>query len=204
MGLNVLLKRNSSTDENSVKLAAYTIILYISSLFVPFVVVASYQSLVYYSRSQWLFATPFSAYITFMAGMLYAALVLTVYLIFRQRWEGPKFKWTTVFLLIISIPAFILSLTTYYYIDEKGIHNNSLTSLTEEEYGWEEIAKVKIVYRNHQGTTQYYQYQFEKKDGSVITIPYDVKFRENIRRIEDKINKYNILVTDNFKNPIVD
>lgn len=200
----IFLKRKEASDENQVKLVAYTIILYISSLFIPFVIVASYQSMVYYSRTQWLFATPFSSYITFMAGMIYIAVILTIYLIFKQKWEGKAFKWAILLLVLASIPAFYLSLTNYYYVDDEGIHYNTLTGLKETEYKWEDISKVHIVYRNHQGTTSLYEYKFELADGSKVTLPFDKKLSDNKRRLTQKIEENQIPVTDNFNDPIVD
>jgi hypothetical protein len=202
--LNLFRKREESSEETQVKLVAYTIILYISSLFVPFVVVATYQSMFQMSRSQWFFTTPFTSYIGFMIGMLYIAVVLTVYLILRQKSEAMKLKWITPILVLLSIPIFVLSLLNYYYIDEAGIHYNSVTSIKEEHYKWEDVATLHEVYRNHQGTTGYYQFKFEMKDGQIITIPYDDKLRENSRRIEEKVKEFSIVVKDNYKNPIVE
>ncbi|MEH7309184.1 hypothetical protein V7137_29535, partial [Neobacillus drentensis] len=166
-----LIKRRETSEQNHVKMVAYIIILFISSLFVPFIAVASYQSMVYFSRSHWFFSTPFSAYFTFMGGMIYLAVMLTIYLIFRQCWESLWFKMIMVVMLLVSIPAFVCSLTNYYYLDNDGIHYNTLMGLKEKEYRWDRIAKVHIEYRNHQGTTSFYQYIFEMPDGSEITIP---------------------------------
>lgn len=198
------IKRSESTEEKHVILVAYTIILYICSIFVPFIAVPSYQSMVYYSRSQWFFSTPFSAYITFMGGMIYIAVILTLYLIFRQRWEGIWFKVVLGAMILASIPAFISSLTNYYYLDNEGIHYNTMKSLKEKEYRWDRISKVHILYRNHQGTTSFYQYRFEMPDGSEITIPSNDKLVEHKWRVENKIKENKIPTTDNFKDPIVD
>lgn len=200
----ILVKRKEPTEESHVKLVAYTIILYISSLFVPFVVVASYQSIFYFSRSQWFFSTPFSAYITFMCAMIYIAVVLTVYLILRQRWEGRTFNWITGILVLASLPAFFLSLTNYYFLDDRGIHYNTLTGLNETEYKWKNISKVNIIYRNDQGTTGLYQYKFEMDDGSIVTLPFNDKMAEHHWRVDEIIKVNKIPVKDNFKNPIVD
>lgn len=200
----ILLRRKEVDEEHSVKLVAYTIILFISSFFVPFVIVASYQSMVYFSRSYWFFSTPFSAYITFMGGMLFIAVIMTVYLILRQRWEGGKLKWITGILILTTIPAFILSLTNYYYMDDDGIHYNGLTGLVEKEYKWDEMENIHIVYRNHQGTTGLFQYLFEMTDGSKITLPFNDKLSANKYKVEQKIKEYKIPVKDNFKNPIVE
>jgi hypothetical protein len=95
-------------------------------------------------------------------------------------------------MFLASIPVFILSLTNYYYLDKEGIHYNSLTSIGEKEYKWDEIAKVHIVYRNHEGTTSFYQYKFEMPDGSEITIPYNDKLAEHKWRVEEKIKENNM------------
>lgn len=200
----LLLRRKAPEEENSAKLVAYTIILFISSFFVPFVIVASFQSMVYFSRSYWFFSTPPSAYFTFMVGMVFIAVILTFYLFFRQKWEGTKFKWITALLILGSIPAFIFSLTNYYYLDDDGIHYNGLTSLKEKEYQWSKMVRIHIVYKNHQGTTGLFQYKFEMADGKKITLPFNDKLSEHKFRIEEKIIEHKILIKDNFKNPILD
>lgn len=198
----ILVRKREASDENKVKLVAYTIILYISSLFVPFVVIASYQSMAYTSRSQWFFTTPFTAYLVFMVGMLFIAIVFTFYLIFRQKWEGRVLTGIMVCFVLLSIPSFIFSMTNYYYLDDKGIHYNFITGLQEKEYQWENVETLHKVYRNHQGSTGYYQFKFEMKDGKVITIPFNDKLSENQYRIEEKVKKHNIAVKDNFDNPL--
>ena len=201
----MFLSRKKMDDEQSqAKLVAYTIILYICSFIAPFVIVSSYQSMVYFSRTYWFFSTPFSAYITFMGGMLYIAVIITLYLIFRQKWEGVKFKWLTGFLLLVSIPAFMFSLTNYYYLDDAGIHYNALNGIEEKEYSWGKIDKVHIVYRNHSGTTGLYQYKFEMSDGTMVAIPFNDKLAEYKFKIEEIIKNNKITVVDNFKNPIID
>lgn len=200
-----LVRRKETDEENQGKLlVAYTIILFISSLFVPFVVVATFQSMVYFSRSYWFFSTPLSAYMTFMCGMIYIALVLTFYLLVGQKWEGKRAKGIMWILLVLCIPFFILSLTNYYYLDDEGVHYNSLTSLKEKQYKWGEMAKVHIVYRNYQGSTGFYQYKFEMPDGSTITIPYNDKLSEHKYQVEAKIKEFNIPISDNFRNPVLD
>jgi hypothetical protein len=199
-----LVKKRESADENQVKLVAYTIMLYISSLFVPFVVIAGYQSMAFTSKSQWFFTTPLSAYLVFMAGMIFIAAVFTVFLIFRQKWKGRVFRWIIICFVLLSIPSFILSMTNYYYFDDKGIHYNFITGLQEKEYQWENVDTLHKVYRNHRGSTGYYQFKFEMKDGKMVTIPFNDKLSENQYRIEEKMQKHNIETKDNFDHPIVD
>nr|WP_263326213.1 hypothetical protein [Neobacillus sp. Marseille-Q6967] len=200
----LIARKRESSDENIVKLVAYTIILYVSSLFVPFVVVASFQSMMYVSRSQWFFETPLSAYIGFMVGMLIIALTLTLYLIFRLRSNKRILKVIVGSLILLTIPVFIFTSTSYYYLDDKGIHYNNLTSLKEKEYKWEDVDTFHKVYRNHQGTTGYYQFKFEMVNGEMVTIPFSDKVRENQSKIEEVVNKFKIKVKDNFDNPITD
>lgn len=203
-----LIKKRELSEEGHIKLIAYTIILYVSSLFAPLVIVASFQSMVYYSKKQWFFTTPFSAYATFGIGMLFIAIVLTLYLIFRNKWDGKVITRTTGILILLTIPVFFLSLTNYYYFDQKGIHYNGLFELNQSDYKWTNVKKVHLVYRNHNGTTGYYQYRFDMKDGKTIAIPIDDKllndFQVNKRRIEDIIKENNIPLTNNYKNPISD
>lgn len=103
--------------------------------------------------------------------------------------DGQGLIWSTVIIILLTIPLFYLSLTNYYYLDEEGIHYNSLTSLKEKEYKWDELKKVHVVYRNHQGTTGLLEYMFEGVDGSIITIPYNDKLAEHKWRVEDKIEE---------------
>lgn len=43
----------------------------------------------------------------------------------------------TGILLICSIPFFVLGVSNYYYLDDKGIHMNDLMSLEETDYRWD-------------------------------------------------------------------
>lgn len=200
----LLTRKREASEERQVKLVAYTIILYISSLFVPFVVIASFQSMAYTSKTHWFFSTPFTAYLVFMSGMVFIATVFTFYLIFKQKWKGSVYKWIIASLVLLSIPFFILSMTNYYYLDNRGIHYNFITGFQEKEFRWENVEILHKVYRNHQGSTSYYQFQFKMKDGKVITIPFNDKLSENQYRIEEIVKKYDIVMKDNFENPIGD
>ncbi|CRK82700.1 hypothetical protein BN000_02644 [Neobacillus massiliamazoniensis] len=175
------------------------IILFISSLFMPFVLVFLIQESVYHSKSYWFFETPTSAYITFMIGMVWIPIVLILHLIIQWKYELRLLKWITIFLICWSIPFFIYGISNYYYFDKKGLHYNHLESINQiTTYEWENFKEVKEIYSRNKGITYLTNYQFLTTDNKVITLPYDIKFKENQNRIIEKLKEHDIRVTSNY------
>jgi len=194
-----------TSDERKVQLVALTIILYISSLFVPFVMVASIHSMFYENHQKyWFFETPPSAYLAFMAGMVLAAVIFTIYLVSAFKWVDSKKGVSILSLLIFCVPIFIGAVDNYYYATDSGIVYNKLVGIGETEYKWSEMKDAKLVYRHSNGSIKLDGYTFVTKTGEEITLAYSSKLAGIQWRISGKIEQYKMNVTDNYDDPIMD
>ena len=200
-----MLISTRTSDERKVQLVALTIILYISSLFVPFVMVASIHSMFYENHQKyWFFETPPSAYLAFMAGMVLAAVIFTIYLVSAFKWVDSKKGVSILSLLIFCVPIFIGAVDNYYYATDSGIVYNKLVGIGETEYKWSEMKDAKLVYRHSNGSIKLDGYTFVTKTGEEITLAYSSKLAGIQWRISGKIEQYKMNVTDNYDDPIMD
>ncbi|WP_409270290.1 hypothetical protein V1499_12740 [Neobacillus sp. SCS-31] len=193
-----------SSDERKVTMVAITIILYISSFFVPFVVVASIHSMYFFKREYWFFETPPSAYIGFMAGMLLSAVLFTFYLLAAWKWGSRKLGIALLASQLFTIPVYIGSVDNYYFATEEGLYFNKLAGLGVKKYAWTDMERVKIVYRHSNGSVRLDQYKFINKDGEELSIPYTPDMAESQWRIDGVIKHFKLVVTDNYDDPIMD
>ncbi|RDU36524.1 hypothetical protein DRW41_13425 [Neobacillus piezotolerans] len=193
-----------SSDERKVTMVAITIIMYISSFFVPFVIIASIHSMYFFKREYWFFETPPSSYIAFMIGMLLSAVLFTLYLAAAWKWESRKLGIALLAMQIITIPVYIGSVDNYYYATGEGIFFNKLAGYGLKKYAWEDMERVKVVYRHSNGSVRLDQYKFTTKDGVVVSIPYTSRFAESQWKIDGVIKANKLTVSDNYDNPIMD
>ncbi|WP_059170714.1 hypothetical protein [Bacillus sp. FJAT-27445] len=193
-----------SSDERKVILVACTIIMYISSFFVPVVIVASIHSTFYFKREYWFFETPSSAYLAFMAGMFLSAVLLTLYLIAAWKWENKKLGAGLIALQVFCVPLFVGSIDNYYFATDKGIFYNKLAGIGEKKYAWKDMESVKLVYRHSRGSVRFDSYSFISKSGETVSLPYTSKLREKQWLIEEMIKVNHLTVSDNYDDPIMD
>jgi hypothetical protein len=79
------------------------------------------------------------------------------------------------------------------------LHYNHLRSINQiTTYEWEDLKEVKEIYSKNKGITYLTNYQFLTTDNKVITLPYDIKFKENQNRIIEKLKEHDIKVTSNY------
>lgn len=193
-----------SSDERKVTMVAITIIMYISSFFVPFVIVASIHSMYFFKREYWFFETPASSYIAFMGGMLLSAVLFTLYLAAAWKWGSKNLGIALLALQIFTIPVYIGAVDNYYYATEEGIFFNKLAGYGVKKYAWSDMESVHIVYRHTKGSVRLDQYKFTNKDGEELVIPYTPGFAESQWRIDEVIKAYELQVSDNYDDPIMD
>lgn len=187
--------------EKGPTLLVWTIIMFLSSPISPFLLLGLIQDSIYHDRrSQWFFIAPPSAYIACLIGMVWIPIVLTLYLIIRNKYEIKKMKWVTLFLIFLSIPVLLGGITNYYYFDEKGVHYNSLNTLNEKTNEWSSLQEVKKVYSKNEATNAIHldEYQFITDDKKVITVPIRAEFKAYENLILAKLKENNVKVTDNF------
>ncbi|CAM3726505.1 hypothetical protein [Mesobacillus thioparans] len=175
------------------------IILIISSLFMPLVFVYFIQDYLYLTKDKWFYVTPPSAYILFMVGMLWLAVTLLLYLFVQWKFDWKGFKWLTILLMFGCIPFFMFSISNYYYLNDEGLHFNEAKSFNEiQSYGWKDLKEAKEIFVKTKGVTVSDHYMFTTSDGNVIKLPNNSKVAFNKQRIMEKLEEYNIPLTNNM------
>ncbi|OCA90765.1 hypothetical protein A8F94_02490 [Bacillus sp. FJAT-27225] len=199
-----MFANTGAAEDKNVKMVAYTIILFISSLFAPFVIVASIQSLFFYKRDYWFFETPAPAYLIFMAGMFLAALAMAAYIFANWKWEHKNLPHLLAVGILLCIPFLAAGIDHYYYADEKGVYLNEAAGIGVKDYQWTEFKAVKKVYvKSIQGQVSLDRYTFTTVDGKKVELRNTKKFYEAKPRIDGVIEDLGLKVKDNFDNPIV-
>ncbi|ALC90274.1 hypothetical protein AM500_11135 [Bacillus sp. FJAT-18017] len=200
-----MFANTGAAEDKNVKMVAYTIILFISSLFAPFVIVASIQSMFFYEREYWFFETPASAYLIFMAGMFLAAIVMSAYLILNWKWEHKRLPWILAGGLVLCIPLLAAGIDHYYYANEKGVYLNEAAGVGTKEYEWTKFTAVKKVYvKSNQGQVSLDNYTFTTESGEKVVLRNSNKFYDAKPRIDEIIEGQGLKVSDNFHNPIME
>ncbi|WP_316569387.1 hypothetical protein [Neobacillus sp. YIM B06451] len=176
-----------------------SIMLFIGSLFMPFILVNLIQKALYNTKEIMYFKTPPSSYVTFGVGMMWIALVLLVFVITKKKFELGKLKWLSLLFIPLSIPFFMFSIENYYYLDKEGIHSNELSSYKSvETFRWDEIKEVKEIYANEKGMTKTKAYKFITKDNRVFELPHHkniIPFRAGLM---DMLRENKVTITDNY------
>lgn len=176
-----------------------SIMLFIGSLFMPFILVYLIQDALYNSKEMMYFKTPPSSYFTFGVGMMWIALVLLVYVITKKKFEIGKLKWLSLLFIPLSIPFFLFSIENYYYLDKEGIHSNELTSFKAvETYRWDEMKEVKEIYAKEKGNTKTKAYQFITKDNRVFELPHSKNVLPFRKGLMDMLRANQVTITDNY------
>lgn len=194
-----MLNLRSNYEDSSKIILVTAIILIISSLFMPLVFVYFIQDYFYLSADKWFYVTPPSAYVIFMIGMLWIAITLLVHLFLKWKFDWKGVKWVTLFIMSGSIPIFMFAVSNYYYLDNQGIHfNNHTTYNTINSYHWEDIEEAKEIFVKNNGVTVVDHLKLVTKDGDVIELPYSSKVKNNKFKIMEKLQEYNVPLTNNM------
>jgi hypothetical protein len=190
---------NIKSENWTHRLYGIIIILFISSLFMPFVFIFWLQDLLYHSKSHWIFLAPSSAYISFFIGVLLIPSALTIHLIIKSKSEQKWIGWLTGLLLVCSIPLFVLGVSNYYYLDDKGIHVNELMSLEETDYRWDTMRELKEVWVLDNGVSRLNEYIMITEDNTEIIL--STAFREHHIKIKtyQKLEQHKVKITNNHQ-----
>lgn len=191
----------AASERRPVFMIVWAIILFVSSLFMPFVIVYLIHNSFFQSRDQWLFETPGSGYVTFMIGMVLIPIIMITHVIIQSKYNLKFMRWISLALISLSIPFFLLGSTHYYYIDNEGLHYNELKTFKKvDTYDWGSFKEVKQVYAEREEDSSIFMdhYEFITADGKLITIPYKASLRNVEGHILDKLKENNIKVTNNY------
>ncbi|RDU36073.1 hypothetical protein DRW41_15930 [Neobacillus piezotolerans] len=188
-------------EKSPIMIVVWAIILFVSSSFIPFILVSIIHSSFFKNPNQWLFIAPGQGYVTFMAGMFWISFVLFLYVFIQYKYQMKFIRWIALALFSLSIPLFMFGSAHYYYFDENGLHYNELDSFNQTTvYDWSSFKEVKQVYANRPTNNARYldSYQFIMPDNRHIVVPYGSDLRRNEKRILVKLERSQVKVTDNY------
>jgi hypothetical protein len=190
---------NMESEKWTHRLYGIIVIFFLSSLFMPFVFIFWLQDLLYHSKSHWVFIAPSTSYICFFIGMLLIPIALTIHLILKSKSERKWIGWMTGLLLVCSIPFFALGVSTYYYLDDEGIHVNELMSLEETDYRWDTMKELKEVWVLDNGVSRLNEYIMIAEDNTEINLT--AAFREHHMKIKTYqiLEQHRIKITSNHQ-----
>ncbi|WP_217588899.1 hypothetical protein [Lentibacillus saliphilus] len=154
---------------------AVTIILALSSLFMPFIVLPLIQDTVFHSIPFWFFMAPVSSYFITGGLFLYAALIAGVMAYVQFHIGGKKLQKTAA-IIVALLPFWIggyLVIHQYVYFNDQGIYKNEFFSLDETEYTWDTVDEAVYYMYNDKGTMRVDSLELVYGDGSVLTFDYN-------------------------------
>jgi hypothetical protein len=165
----------------------------------PFVFIFWLQDILYHSKSHWVFIAPSTAYISFFIGMLLIPISLTIHLILKSKAEWKWIGWVTGLVLACSIPFFALGVSTYYYLDDEGIHVNELMSLEETDYRRDTMKELKEVWILDNGVSRLNEYFMITEDNTEINLL--AAFREHPIKIKTYqiLEQHGVKITSNHQ-----
>jgi hypothetical protein len=181
-------KRNMDSIQFQVTLI---IISFLSSIFVPFIILYPVQEVLFKPETVWYFEAPFSAYVIFIVAILITSIILLVNVL-----SDPKTKFMIRMKLGIYLTSLItvvliigLCLFNYEYMNPSGIYKNEFFSLEEEFIGWNEIIEAKQIFVKKEGITKDDKYYFTLRDGTVLEMDITSKVKKNKRYIRQFLNE---------------
>jgi hypothetical protein len=187
------------SEKITFRLYGIIFILFLSSLFMPFVFIFWLQDLLYHSKSHWVFIAPSIAYISFFIGMILIPTTLTIHLILQSKLKQKWIGWVTGLLLICSIPFFALGVSTYYFLDDEGIHVNELMSLEETDYRWDTMKELKEVWVLDNGVSRLNEYIMITEDDTELDVT--AAFKEHHIKIKtyQMLEQHGVKITSNHQ-----
>jgi hypothetical protein len=105
----------------------------------------------------------------------------------------------TGLLLICSIPFFALGVSTYYFLEDEGIHVNELMSLEERDYRWDTMKELKEVWVLDNGVSRLNEYIMITEDDTELDVT--AAFKEHHIKIKtyQMLEQHGVKITSNHQ-----
>lgn len=146
-----------------------------------------------------MFKAPLSAFLTFMGGMLFVCLILTIYIVAKSKREIRE-KETSflpfLFCIFLTIPLFVLPIKNYYYINKDGIFYNYLFEFSEREYLWSEVEEYDRIFLKKNNITTEKEHIFTLKNGDTVTLPHSYEFFKSSRFVRRALNHHGATINE--------
>jgi len=187
-------------DKKPLKIS-FIVIFFISSFFMPFVLVILLHDVLHFSKSHWFFRAPFSAYVLGFSGLLLLSILLTLDEIIRSKREDDGKKtgpWLIFVSIILSIICYVYAANNYYFFDDEGLHYNKMFELNQRDLYWDDFEKVEQVVTRENNMEVYKEHVFFTKEGEEFVIPYEPEFRSHRSEILYLIERTNTPIVERF------
>ncbi|CAM3875533.1 hypothetical protein [Alkalicoccus chagannorensis] len=176
--------RNLESDTMTPYVLTTAPLLLLLAFFVPPAVIMLGQDTLFFSYDHWSFIRPDAAFQGVGAAMIWLAVVLVSWWatkIAAEKRERP-YKLTGLHLTaaVLTLPAVVLSLSHYAYLDESAAVENKFFAVGETRVAWDDVEHV--VREAEAGSRQVTAYSFEGREDTV-TIPYDSSDYQTVQAI---------------------
>ena len=184
-------KKKRQPDEFVPIIASISIIIFISSVFIPFIIITIIQDIFFRPEGDvWLFQAPVTSYYIVGIASVYISLVVGA-LAFIQA----KFNYKTLFKTIITslamLPAIItiyFASSNYYYFTDEGIFQRTGVSVGEEVYLWDnDFKEATFISKNINHSTKLYQVEFKTTSGAILTYDFNDELRSKRHMIKYRL-----------------
>ncbi|KGX92076.1 hypothetical protein N781_02975 [Pontibacillus halophilus JSM 076056 = DSM 19796] len=189
-------------EQSNGVLIALTVITFISSMILPFILVPTIQDVLFFSKEHWMFVTPFSAYITGVIGLVASGVTLLVLLFAKIRTEYKDKKFSLfhyIWVVPILVGTYYLAIHSYMYVQDDGIHYRQLGEFSATHLAWEDVTRVEKVIINDRSQISLEGYELEDSKGNSYFIENSAELRDNEYKILDQINHVEVTVTEKEK-----
>lgn len=190
--------RKKEPSDYAIYFLVIGIIVLLSSTFVPFLVITIGQDIFYRPEdSFWLFQAPITSYIIVgvAVALIGAIFCITAYIL--SKMESRKENWKTWGMMSITIPSLIaigMAVNQYYYFNDQGIHQSSLTGTNEELYAWSDMQGVSFISEVTGYVKKLSYMEVKLKNGKTIEYPFNDELRMYRGRIQTALEQVGVEV----------
>ncbi len=190
--------RKKEPSDYAIYFLVIGIIVLLSSTFVPFLVITIGQDIFFRPEdSFWLFQAPISSYLIVGIAVAIIGAVFCIAAYILSKMESRKESWKTWTLMSITIPSLIaigMAVNQYYYFNDQGIHQSSLTGTHEELYAWSDMQGVSFISEVTGYVKKLSHMEVKLRDGRTIEYPFNDELRMNRGRIQTTLEQVGVEV----------
>ncbi|WP_110112307.1 hypothetical protein [Bacillus sp. CGMCC 1.16541] len=171
-------------------------ILFLSSIFFPFVLVYPIQEWLMSSDTYWFFQPRMYSAVIFIGAITSLCIIWSALLIYVTKAKKRSRMVLTggILLCFVSLVVSISSSFYYEHMSNEGICINSLTSFDEQCYRWDEVKDARSILASSEQETKELALVFSFNDGTEWEFPLNHKLMSNKSRITAMLRDQNIEV----------
>lgn len=192
---NYTVTNRKSSDSVQFQVALI-IIFFISSIFVPFIILYPIQEVLYRPADFWFFEAPLSTYLILCVAMILLSVVMLVnVLVQTANKRAILFRRVIVTLsFVLAVGVLFLCINNYQYMNAKGIYQNKFFGFKEDFTSWEEVVKAEQTHLKKNSITKADKLIFTLKDGAIIELQITGKLSQNKTLIRESLRNNEVIL----------